>query len=349
MSRRPPPARRWGAPLLALLLAVGLPAGADAQQPAPPPAQTTLRFITLAPEGSSWMKLLLQWAGQVQQRTNGRVRLRFQTATEADDERDLVRVMDLGRFQGALMTGLGVGIIQPDVRVFELPFLVKTDGELDYLRRRLSALFRHRLGERGYVLLAWADHGWIYGFGKTPLRTTEDFRRGRFFVWTDDPLGRASLETFGCTIVPLGFRDVMPALTTGRIEWVYGTPLDILVVGWSRRLRYMNDFAFGPGTGGLVLQKKAFDGLTPADQEVLVQTAQAFEGKLIKNVRADSAAAIVALKKQGLEVIKINASFKNELEPIAQQVWNRLAGSLFSRETLQQVKQALADYRRGKR
>jgi len=349
MSRRPPPARRWGAPLLALLLAVGLPAGADAQQPAPPPAQTTLRFITLAPEGSSWMKLLLQWNAAVQKQTKGRVRLRFQAATDMDDERDLVRQMNLGRYQGAMMTGLGVSLIQPEVRVLELPFLIKTDGELDYVRRRLGFVFRQRLEERGYVLLAWTDHGWVYGFGKTPLRTSADFRRGRFFVWTDDPLGRATLEVFGCTIVPLGIRDVMPALTTGRIDWVYGTPMDVVVIGWNRRLKNMNDFAFCPGTGALILQKGALDKLTPEDREVVLRTAQALEAKLLRQVRADNVTALAELRKGGIEVIRTTAGLKTELEPLAQKVWRQLEGRLFSREILQHVKQALADYRRGKR
>jgi TRAP-type C4-dicarboxylate transport system substrate-binding protein len=342
-------ARRRLWPGAALLLALLVPASAAAQEPPPPAAPTTLRFLSLAPEGSSWMKLLLQWAGQVQQRTKGRVRLRFQTATEVDDERDLVRLMDLGRFQGALMTGLGVGLIQPEVRVFELPFFIKTDGELDYVRKRLTPLFRYRLAERGYVLLAWGEHGWIHGFGKTPMRTTEGFRRGRNWVWTDDPLGRVTLEAFGCSVVPLGFRDVGPALTTGRVTWVYASPLDLLVTGWGRHLKYMSDFPFLPGTGGLVLQKKEFDKLTPGDQEVLVQTAQALETKLLRTVRADNAAAIVELRKQGLEIVKTNVSMRAELEPIAHKVWERLTGSLISRETLQQVKQALADYRRGKR
>jgi TRAP-type C4-dicarboxylate transport system substrate-binding protein len=349
MNRRRSSAWPRGWARLALVLALLGPAAAAAQEPPPPAASTTLRFITLAPEGSSWMKLLLQWAGQVQRRTGGRVRLRFQTATEADDERDLVRAMDLGRFQGALMTGLGVSFVQPEVRVLELPFLIKTDGEMDYVRKRLRPLFRQRLEERGYVLLSYADHGWVYGFGKSPLRTRDDFRRGRFFVWTDDPLGRASLEIFGCTIVPLGFRDVLPALTTGRIDWVYGTPLDILVVGWNRRLRYMNDFPFCPGTGALVLQKPALDKLTPGDRDVLVQTALGFEAKLVRLVRTDNAAAMIELRKQGIEVVKTNVVLKNELEPLAQAVWNKLAGSLISRATIEQVQQALADYRRGKR
>jgi len=72
--------------------------------------------------------------------------------------------------------------------------------------------------------------------------------------------------------VPLGFRDVMPALTTGRIEWVYARRS----TSWSSAepaLKYMNDFAFGPGRGPRAAEEGVRQ-VTPGDREVLLQTAQ---------------------------------------------------------------------------
>ena len=295
------------------------------------------------------MKVAFRWDAAVRQRTAGRVRLRFRTATEADDERDIVRLLNLGQYQGAFMTGVGIGLLQPDMRVLELPFFIRTDAELDHVRKVLDSFFRQRLAARGYVLLAWADHGWIYAFGKKPLRSKEEFSRGRVFLWADDPLARKTLELLGCATVPLGFREVNTALATGRIEWLYGTPLEVLLFGWNRRLKFMNDFPFLPGTGALVLQQAALEKLAPADRQALLETALQTQERILKQVRADNATALVELRKQGLGLVRNGDVLGAQFPPIAQKVWAELAGSFISREAFREVQRVLADYRRGKR
>jgi len=292
------------------------------------------------------MKLLLQWNAAVQKQTKGRIRLRFQRPPTWTTSANLVRQMNLGRYQGAMMTGLGVSLIQPEVRVLELPFLIKTDGELDYVRRRLGFVFR-----RGWRSVATAPRldgpRVVYGFGKTPLRTSADFRRGRFFVWTTIRWAAPPSRPSGCTIVPLGIRDVMPALTTGRIDWVYGTPMDVVVIGWNRRLKNMNDFAFCPGRGPWSCRRRPWTSSRPKTERCAANRAGA-GSEALRQVRADNVTALAELRKGGSRSSGPPPP-QTELEPLAQKVWRQLEGRLFSREILQHVKQALADYRRGKR
>ena len=91
------------------------------------------------------------------------------------------------------------------------------------------------------------------------------------------------------------------------------------------------------------------DALTPADQQALLETAQQTEERLFKVVRAESAAALVELRKQGLTLIRNANVLGTEFPPIAQKVWTELTGSYISREAFQEVQRALADYRRGRR
>src|SRR5215470_15095901 len=97
------------------------------------------KIATLAPEGSSWMQLFHAWGKTVEEHTGGKVRVKFYAGGLAGDERDAVRKMRLGQINGAAVTAVGFGLIQSDVRVLELPMLVKTYEELDYLRARLDA------------------------------------------------------------------------------------------------------------------------------------------------------------------------------------------------------------------
>jgi TRAP-type C4-dicarboxylate transport system substrate-binding protein len=313
--------------------------------PAPAAAQRTLKFATLAPEGSAWMKLLREWDKTVQKRTHGRLRLKFQPGAVAGDERDMVRLMNLGRVQGAALTGNGLGLVQPEIRVLDLPFLIRTDAELDHVRAQMASYFRRKLEERGYVLLAWGDAGWIHVFANRPVAARADFNGLKIWAWTDDPVVRALVQSFGVTGVPLGVPDVLPALTAGQIDCVYGSALTTLSLGWYRKVRYMLDVPITISIGAIVVAKKEFDQLPPDEQTALLEAAQAMEAKLIRVVRTDNQAAVGHLRKAGIQLLQPAPGAAADLERQSQQVWKQLAGVVYSREALETVKRLLATYR----
>src|SRR5688500_9083290 len=101
--------------LVALLTLAASPArAADVQ---------TIKLATLAPDGSAWMKLFGEWKAAIEKRTAAQVKVKFYAGGVAGDERDVVRKMRLGQMSGAAITAVGLGLIQPDVRVLEIPFL----------------------------------------------------------------------------------------------------------------------------------------------------------------------------------------------------------------------------------
>src|SRR5262245_47741150 len=104
-------------------------------------AQTKVKIATLAPKGSSWAKQLEGWGNEVEKKTSGRVTFQWFETGEQGDERDVVRKMKLGQVDGSAITAVGLGLIKPDVRVLELPFLFRSDAELDYVREKMSGEF----------------------------------------------------------------------------------------------------------------------------------------------------------------------------------------------------------------
>src|SRR5438477_2502677 len=127
-------------------------------------AQEVLKLASLAPEGSIWMVLLHDWAKNVEEHTGGKVKVKFYAGGVAGDERDAVRKMRLGQINGAVVTSIGLGLIQSEVRVLELPMLVQSYQELDYVRNALDGDLRRKFEEKGYVLLAWGDVGPVHIF-----------------------------------------------------------------------------------------------------------------------------------------------------------------------------------------
>src|SRR5262245_44230502 len=111
------------APLL--LVALALPARPARAEP------VEIKLATLAPKGSAWAKVMEKGARDMESRVQGRVKLKFFFGGQQGDERDMVRQMKLAQLDGAAVTATGLGLIRGDVRVIELPFLFKNDGELD--------------------------------------------------------------------------------------------------------------------------------------------------------------------------------------------------------------------------
>jgi TRAP-type C4-dicarboxylate transport system substrate-binding protein len=93
--------------LVLALVAFGVP-GAVARS-ASTEGTTELRIATLAPSGSSWMKIFNAWNLTIQKETNDKLRLRFYTGGSQGDERDFVRKMRAGQMDGAALTNIGLG------------------------------------------------------------------------------------------------------------------------------------------------------------------------------------------------------------------------------------------------
>jgi TRAP-type C4-dicarboxylate transport system substrate-binding protein len=319
-------------------------AGAAAR---PAAADTVFKIATLAPEGSSWMKLYREFGNNVEKRTAGRVKFRFFAGGVQGDERDAVRKMRLGQINGAGVTGVGLGLIDPEVRALELPFLVKNVEELDHLRDALAEDFKKKFAAKGYVLLGWGDVGPIHMFTNVPIRTREDLGKVKIWVWVDDPLVRSMFKRLGMQGVSLGVPDVLPALQTGLIDACYGSPLSTVALQWQTRVKYMTSQPSSIAIGGTVVQKKDFDALSPEDQKALMEESLAHQTKARIVVRKnDNERALTKMKQLGIQVIEPTPALADELHQAGLGVWQELTGKMYSKEWLDRIEKILADYRK---
>jgi TRAP-type C4-dicarboxylate transport system substrate-binding protein len=105
-------------------------------------AKSKIKFATLAPEGSTWMKIMERFSKDVLKNTNGDVKFKFYWGgVQGDDEKVVIRKMRINQLQSAGFTGVGLGEILPEVRLLESPFLFKTTEEIDYINEKLYQRF----------------------------------------------------------------------------------------------------------------------------------------------------------------------------------------------------------------
>src|SRR5574340_1646209 len=114
-----------------------------------------LKFATLAPQGSTWMKAFDAWGRELAARSQGRLVVKFYPGGISGDEPDMLRKIRFGQLQGAALSGHGVGEIFPPARILETPFLFRDHAEIDAVRARIAPALDAGFRKNQYELIAW--------------------------------------------------------------------------------------------------------------------------------------------------------------------------------------------------
>lgn len=309
----------------------------------------TLKFATLAPEGSSWMKTMTALNEELQAKTNGAVKFKFYSGGVSGDEKDVVKKVRIGQLHAAGFTGVGLGEIAPEVRLLDAPWLFKSDKEVDYVYKTFAKQLNGAIEKAGYVLLGWTELGPVYVFTKSPLKAPEDMKAQKMWVWEGDPIAQAAYQALGVSPIPLSIVDVMSSLQTGLIDGVYGPPMGVVALQWFKRTKFIYPVPMARSAGAVLLSKKAFDELAPEHQKALLEVAGKHLKALNEQSRSENAEALKSLEKQGLTMTEApGADVLKRLEELGKKARRQLAGRLYSAELLTQVEKALDDLRAGK-
>lgn len=318
-----------------LLVASGRDAGAQER-----------RIATLAPPGSSWMKVLNRGSAAIEKATDGRVKTKYYAGGSQGDERDVVRKMRLGGIDGAALTSVGLSMIYSGIRVLELPRLFDNTEEMDYVRRKMWPYFQKKFEQKGYILGEPGDVGFIYFLSKAPVSSMSDLKKVKVWMWTDDELVRAMFKKLGVSGVPLGVPDVLPALSTGRITGCYGSPLVAIALQWASKVRYMTSMPMSYAIGGSVVRKAVWDKSTAADQKIQETVAKNLGKVMRRTVRRDNKDAQKQMTRKGVKIVETSAAMVAEFDKASQEVWNEMAGKVYTKWELKTVLRLRDEYRK---
>ncbi len=311
-------------------------------------AAKPIKFATLAPEGSVWMKTLRKGARTLRKRSKGAIRLRYYPGGVAGDEAEVVRKMRLGQFQAAGMTGVGLAEILPDIQVLELPLLFRNGEEVDAVLEKTFDLFSRKFAEKGFRLLGLTETGFVHFYGRVPLNNLGDFKDPAVnsWLWDIDQLHRFFFEKLGMHGIPLGVPEVLTGLQTGMLNVVNGPPAAAVALQWHTKIDGMTPEAYWWTPGGVVLSEKAWKLLSAEEKDVLSRVAMEMSIELRRLARRDNKSAFLALKQRGIKVFTpFSAGDRARLEKIAADVKQEMVGKLFSRDLLESVEAALAEVR----
>lgn len=305
-----------------------------------------IKFATLAPEGSSWMKAMRGLETVIREKSRGEVEFRVYPGGVAGDELDVLRKMRIGQIHAAAFSGVGFGEILPMVRVLDLPFLFRGYPEIDKVHEELEEFFSREFLGKGFVLLAWAEVGNVHLFSQKPIRNVGDIGRMRVWTWSGDPIAKETFSRMGTSPIPLSIADVITSLNTGMIDTVYVPPIGAVALQWHRYLQFMTALPLAHSTGALLVTAERFRRLPEDHARMIRAEFKAAMLRLTQELRQQTDVAIETIRKSGVTLTDMPAG--PELEAfyrIHDQVAASLAGDLFPKELLDRVYKILAPYR----
>jgi TRAP-type C4-dicarboxylate transport system substrate-binding protein len=324
----------------ALAAAVLLAAPARAQE------TKSIKFATLAPEGSTWMKVMTDLSRDLEKQTGGKLKFKFYPGGVSGDEKDVVKKIRIGQLQSAGFTGVGLGEISPDARLLDSPWLFRDRKELEHVRRKFSDELAASVEKGGFVVLGWTDLGSVYVFSKNPISGPDDMKTAKMWVWEGDPIAQAAYKALGVNPVPLSVVDVMQSLQTGMIDAVYGPPLGVVALQWFQRVKNIYPVPMAESTGAVLISKKFFDALPEDQRRTLVEVSAKHLKRLNELTDIENDKALESLKAQGLTLAaKPGPDVMRRYEELGRAARRELAGSLYDPKLLEEVEKELAALR----
>jgi TRAP-type C4-dicarboxylate transport system substrate-binding protein len=333
------PIPRRAASRAAVLGAVLVAAAGPAAAAAPPKVQ--LKIATVAPEGSTWMRVMREIDTQVRRETAGEVGFKIYPGGVQGDEMVVLRKIRSGQLHGGGLTGQGLGQIAPAVRVLEVPFLFDDYAEIDRVRDALGTRLEGVLRDAGYTVLGWADVGFVYLFSRQPIATQQDLRRAKMWLWEGDPLAEAFFKAAGVVPVPLPVTDVLTSLQTHLVDAVYASPLACVATQWFTRVSHYTDLPVTFATGAVVVSNTAFETIPTAHRDTVHRICATQFRALQLEARKQDAESLVEIRKSGVEAVAVSAAEAERFEQIGRGVHADQAGKLYPQELLDAVLAAI--------
>ena len=304
------------------------------------------KIATIAPEGSEWMVEHRAAAAEIKERTEGRVTLKFYGGGVMGNDRKVLRKIRIGQLQGAAFTTSGIAERYPDIALYGMPFLFRSQEEVDFAKELFDDELMAGLRRAGFVSFGFAGGGFANFMSAEPLVTHENLQGKKIWVPEGDVTSFTALESMNLSPVVLPLSDVLTGLQTGLLDVIVSPPVGALLLQWYTKVKYINPLPVAYTLGILAIDNRAYERIEAADQAVVEEVMTQTYLRLDEINRRDNIEALEALLANGLQLVEANPDdipyWRGVANETNERIWKESAvdPSLYDR-----LLQALEEYR----
>ena len=309
----------------------------------------TLKIATIAPEGSAWMKEMRAGAKEIQERTEGRVLIKFYGGGIMGNATKVLGKIRIGNLQGGVFTPSALQKIYPEISIYGLPLTFESEEEVAYVRARLDKTLQDGLEEAGFINFGFASGGFAVLMSNDPVMGLGDLKSKRVWVPEGDTISYASMRALSLSPVTLPLTDVLTGLQTGLIDIVPMSPVGALVLQWHTKVKFTTDLPLLYTMGFMVIDKRAFNKVAVADREIIREVMTRIYAELDKASVSDNLEAMKALLNTGIESVKLDPEEVSEIRSVLSRSNRAMAEQgEYSLDLYNWMLQLVEEYRNGK-
>ncbi len=313
--------------LLALTLAALLPAGALAQDSAPP---IVIKFSHVTSSDTPKGKGAERFKQLAEERTGGRVKVDVYPNSQLYKDKEEMEALQLGSVQmlaPALSKFGPLGV--KEFEAFDLPFIFPDRAVLGRVTEGpVGAGLLRKLEPKGIVGLAFWDNGFKVMSANRPLREVKDMRGLKMRIQSSKVLD-AQMRAVGALPQVLAFSEVYGALQTGVVDGTENTASNYTTQKTYEVQKDITVSDHGYIGYAVISNKKFWDGLPPDIRTILqgaMKDASTYVNAIAQQENSEALEKIQASGKT--RVIKLSQaereSWRQAMLPVHKEMTGRV-------------------------
>ncbi len=303
-----------------------------------------IKLGSLVPRNSPWDLALRRIAAKWADISNNTIELRIYAGGIVGNEEEMIRKMRIGQLNAAALSGLGINTISPSILTLYIPFLIRTDEEVDYILNNISDEFNDNIEENGYKVVSWIMGGWIYLFSRERVVTPEDLMAQKLLIPPNDQDMVQAWRQSGFTVVELALTDIMIGLQTSMIDAFYSTP----IVASFELYNYANNMCamkFAPLVGGFVITNSTWSRIPDDIKPLLLESANNILEPLYEETKQMEQEIIESMIQYGLNINPVNEQEKEQWQEVVDIGFDLVIGKTIPVDIYEKVNSLLLEYR----
>ena len=256
---------------------------------------------------------------EVEKATKGRIIIKNFFSGSLGGERESIESVQLGTQE---LTSTSTGPIPnfvPAVKILDIPFLFRDKAHARaVLDGPIGQALLKEFDSKGFKALAWSENGVRHMTNnKRPINLPDDLK-GLKMRTMENPVHVAAYKGFGIITTPMAFPEVFTALQQGVVDGQENPLSVIMAAKFEQVQKFMTLTAHVYSPALMLMNKAAFDKLSPADQKVFLDAAKLAAAATRARVDKDDASGVADLRAKGMNIIETfdKAAFVAKLAPV---------------------------------
>jgi tripartite ATP-independent transporter DctP family solute receptor len=296
------------------LLATGCDSGSKA--PAAP-SQIVLKAADIQPEdypttmGMKYMGKLLD------ERTNGRIKVQVYGGAQLGQEKETIEMTQAGTIAFNRINAAPLVSFSPAMGVYSLPYLFRDADHLwKVLQGPVGKGLLKGMETSNLVGLAYYDNGTRSFYARKPIKSLADMKGMKIRV-QQSKIFVELVNSLGASATPMNYGEVYSGLQTGIIDGAENNAPSFWTSKHFEVAKYYSLDEHSRLPEVLLMSKKVWDGLSPADQKLIAQAAEDSVAEQRKLWDAFDQKSMSELIAHGTVILKPDkAPFQKAVQPV---------------------------------